>query len=528
MGASIVGLGKSLGHALGTAARTIKSGAPYEQGGSILERTVPYQNETGNWELSNVLFSDIVALSPAAMYRTQPHLRTVVSFMARNIAQLGLHSFDRVSDSDRQRLTSDVTAKLFKQPNAYHTGYELIYALVSDLALNDDAYWHVTVNLDSPSGWQILPINAAWVQGVKGGNAFRPDYYTIQKPNGMSYDIPANQIIAFHGWNPTLATGGISPVTTLKEVLLEQVSALRYRNQVWDKGGRVGTVITRPAGATWTTEQKDRFLSAFRSAYTGNHGSQAGGIPLLEDGMTMQRMGFSAKEDDYIEGTKLALGTVAAVFHINPTMIGQLDAANYSNVQAFAAGLFGHTLGPVIQMIEARINAFLLPMIGAKDTAYVEFNVAEKLKGNFEARAAIMQSAVGGPWMSVNEARALDNRPPIEGGDDVLSPLNMTAVGAEPVEVAPPVLPPVEPEPVALPPAEAPPKAITVNSDADPLASFLARQRRSALSAKGAGKTDWWDEARWARELTAAMPDLDADTVKSINATAKAEMESSC
>jgi hypothetical protein len=34
-------------------------------------------------------------LTPAQMWATQPHLRTVVSFLARNIAQLGLHSFER-------------------------------------------------------------------------------------------------------------------------------------------------------------------------------------------------------------------------------------------------------------------------------------------------------------------------------------------------------------------------------------------------------------------------------------------------
>lgn len=433
MGAPIVGLGKNIGRALGSAAHYIKSGAPFEQGGSILERTVPYMNEYGGWNVSNLLVRDVVGMSPATMYRSQPHLRTVVSFMARNIAQLGIHSFDRVSDTDRQRLNDDVTAKLFRRPNPYDTRYELITSLVSDLALYDNAYWHVT-EAASESGWQILPIKASTVVGTKGGNAYRPDTYTVQLFSGRTVDIPADQVIPFHGWDPVSNTTGTSPVDTLKEVLTEQLSALKYRNQVWDKGGRVGTVITRPASTPWTGEQKDRFLSAFRSAFTGNSGSQAGGIPLLEDGMTMQKMGFSAKEDDYVEGSKLSLTTVAGVYHVNPSFLGINDQTNYANMKAFRQGLYGETLGPVIQMIEGRINGFLLPMIDAQPTAYVEFNVAEKLKGDFETRAAVMQSAIGGPWMTVNEGRALDNRAPVDGGDSVSTPLNMTTVGAEPVE----------------------------------------------------------------------------------------------
>ena len=40
-----------------------------------------------------------------------------------------------------------------------------------------------------------------------------------------------------------------------------------------------------------------------------------------------------------------------------------------------------------------------------------------------------MQSATGGPWMTRNEARAMQNRPPLEGGDDLIVPLNVIAGG---------------------------------------------------------------------------------------------------
>lgn len=49
----------------------------------------------------------------ATLYRMQPNIRTCVDFLSRNIAQLGLHVFRRVTDTDRLRLTDhDLAARL--------------------------------------------------------------------------------------------------------------------------------------------------------------------------------------------------------------------------------------------------------------------------------------------------------------------------------------------------------------------------------------------------------------------------------
>ena len=79
-----------------------------------------------------------------------------------------------------------------------------------------------------------------------------------------------------------------------------------------------------------------------------------------------------------------------------------------------------------------RINAFLLPLIGADPyKTYVEFDLQEKLKGSFEEQAAIMQTATGRPWMMVDEARAYMNLPklPDGQGEGLVIPLNVEVNG---------------------------------------------------------------------------------------------------
>ena len=82
-------------------------------------------------------------------------------------------------------------------------------------------------------------------------------------------------------------------------------------------------------------------------------------------------------------------------------------------------------------MFQQRINAFLLPMIGADRNTYVEFDLQEKLKGSFEEQASIMQTATGRPWMTVDEARAHMNLPqlPDGQGEGLVIPLNVEVSG---------------------------------------------------------------------------------------------------
>lgn len=462
-----------------------------------------YQQNSGAANIVSIDFTSILGQTPAELWRTQPHLRTVVDFLGRNIAQLAVKPYRRASDQDRQSASDSAVAKVLRRPNAGMTSFELFRGLVSDLALWDRAYW--LVQPDDSGGWTIRPIPAAWVTGTYGGDLFAPAGFNVTPPSGRSISIPAEKVLHFHGWNPSSLVKSASPVETLRMILAEQIHAVTFRDQRWRNGGRVGAVLERPASDTeWTDAQRKRFAEDWKSRY-GADGTNAGGTPILEDGMTLKQVGFSAKEDEFVAASKLALTTVASVYHVNPTMIGVLDNANYSNVREFRRMLYGDTLGPIIAMIEDRLNAFLLPMIGEKPDVYVEFNIAEKLQGSFEEQAAVMSASVGGPWMTRNEARAKNNMPAIDGGDELIVPLNVIEGGqASPLDSAsPPKMGVVVRRKDETAKLKAAASEEHEKRTTEVLKAFYARQKRvvlNRLEAK-ASTPDWWDEARWNKEL---------------------------
>lgn len=442
--------------------------------------------------------------SPSSLWRTQPHLRTVVSFLARNTAQLGVHVFERLDETDRKRDRTSPVALSLQFPDAMMTTYDLIYALVGDLMLYDRAYWLVLPTPGGRSPFTLRRLPPSWVERVEG-DPFEVSEYTVSL-DGRSVTVPASQILDFTGYSPSRPVGGSPTVEALRATLQEQVEAAKYRGQVWKRGGRVSAVLQRPKDAPkWSDAAREAFREDWYAKYTGS-GSRAGGTPLLEDGMTLQRIDFNAQEQQFVEAAKLSLTTVAAAFHVNPTMIGQNDGANYSNVREFRRMLYGDTLGPLLAQIEARLNTFLIPMLGVDPTRfYVEFNIREKLEGSFDEQASALQTSTGGPWMTRAEARARMNLPYVEGTDELIVPLNVVEGGqASPTDSGSQNEKPkmaVSRMKVRRTRVKAADEAHAAAVE-DVVKAAFKRQEKAVRSRLGAkADAEWWDADRWDTEL---------------------------
>ena len=466
----------------------------------------------------------IDGMSPAQMFRTQPHLRTVVSFLARNVAQLGLHTFERVSDTDRKRDRQSPVARALHQPDVNMTTYDLIYALVGDMALYDAAYWYVGPSSQVSGGTMIRRFPPSWVTPIMA-NAFEVKAYRVSY-DGRYVDIDPANILAFTGYAPGRPGGGSPTIEALKDTLKEQIEASRYRGQVWKRGGRVSAVLERPKDApAWSPEAREQFREDWYAKYTGR-GPKAGGTPILEDGMTLKRIDFNAQEQQFVEGAKLALATVASAFHVNPTMVGQLDNANYSNVREFRRMLYGDTLGPMLAQIEDRLNTFLLPMLDVDPARYyVEFNINEKLQGSFEEQAAVMSTLVGRPIMSADEGRARFNLPAM-GGDaaQLVTPLNVLIGGqASPRDSGSQNLRSggvraIKSDAQGVRFKARAPQSYEAKA-AQVLTRFFARQRSAVLAALGSkADGDWWDAERWDAELSDDLYALALSTAAHVSA----------
>jgi HK97 family phage portal protein len=365
----------------------------------------------------------------SALWRSHGSVRTVVDFLGRNIASLGLHVFERVGDTDRRRLTAHPLAQLMATPNPWTTHYDFFDSMVRDLAIFDR---FLAVKLKGASGKSSLMRIPPTMFSPVGGTWFMAEGFEVKGSKGK-VTYPADQVVYLSGYSPKGDIGGVSSIESLRAVLAEEYEAARMRAQTFRNGARMSGYLKRPVSApAWTPDGRDRFRAGWRSQYTGG-GPEAGGTPVLEDGMEFMPAAQSARDLQYIESRKLTREEVASAYFIPPPMIGLLDKATFSNIKEQHKHLYQDTLGPWLQRISQALELQLLADFGGSDNIYLEFNLEEKMRGSFEEQAAQIQMAVGGPYMTRNEGRAMRNLSAIEGGDDIIVPLNVS-LGTKPAE----------------------------------------------------------------------------------------------
>lgn len=461
----------------------------------------------------------------AAIFREQPAVRTVVLFLARNIAQLGLPVFRRIGDNDRERLTEHALAKLLSRPNSFTTGFRFKRSLVADMAIYDCALWLKTRENNEPALMRIPP----WMFKAGGDNWLRPEFFTIEGARGK-VNIDAANFLYLHGYNPTDDRLGSSPLESLRRILAEEYSAGQMREQVLRNGARMAGYIKRPKDASdWSEAARNRFKTGWRSQYSGWSATEAGGTPILEDGMDFVPAGQSAVDLQYVEARKLTREEVASAFFIPPPMVGILDHATFGNIEEQHKMLYADTLGPWLEEIQQEIELQLMPEFLDIKGLYVEFNLAEKLKGSFEEQAKSIQTMVGAPVMTRNEGRSRLNLPRIDGGDALIVPLNVLEGGqASPTDSAPDGalsafrIPAKARQAIAVGMKVRPAQSYTTKAR-QVLEKYFARQEavvRSALGAKA--DAEWWNGDRWDEELSA---ELYALSLTVTTATARKQLE---
>ncbi len=479
--------------------------------------------------------AQVLNLTARQLYNSQDNLAAVVNFLANSIAQLPLKVYVRDGDDDRKRDRDSNAAKTLWRPNSDQTEYEFIRALLVEYYVFGCVYVWVLPDPDSESGQQLRIIPTDWVMSTEKTTSYAPGKITVTSSIAGTVEIPRTEFVRFSMYAPGNPGGYVSPISALRQTLEEQIQAGRFRRELWKSSGRLNAQIVRPKDVQpWSEETKKRWIEAFREAW-GANGSRAGSIPLMEDGMEIKTFNASFKEQQWVESVKLSREAVAAAYRINPSLVWHSDTQTYASSKDNARALYAECLGPDLQMLQQRINSFLLPMIGAAPGTYVEFDLTEKLKGDFEQRASVMQSSVGGPWLTRNEARRDNNLPPVPGGDELITPLNVIMGGqASPQDTH-------MGQNAALVACKCGKHTKAAEDTEDTeivtgakvsqkeqdevgavLEKFFKRQQKSVASRIGAD-ADWWNADRWNKELADDLePVLDGIADRHGTAVAKA------
>lgn len=356
------------------------------------------------------------------IWRTQPSVRKVVGFIARNVASVPWKVYQRVDDHDRQRRSRSPAEAVLRQPSRFVTSFRLLQRLTVDKCLYDR--WAVVV-VASPAGPVLrrIPPSRLVLDSDGFGEVERIGFVAA---DGGVADLTPFAVAFGTGWHSHSADG-VSPLHTLHELLQEQTNAVRWRNAKWDQAPKMSGVLKRPVGAPrWKDEDRARWKLGWRAFVEGD----AGGTPILEEGMEYEDLRDATKPVDAkdIEGRQLTDAEVASAYYIAPELVGA-RAGSFGSVAAFRQMLFGPALGPHLDEFQQAFNAEIVPALDVHRGIYGELDRWTQVNGSPLEQAKVLSTLVGAPIMTRNEGRGPLNLPQVDGGDELVTPLNVTEGG---------------------------------------------------------------------------------------------------
>lgn len=236
-------------------------------------------------------------------------------------------------------------------------------------------------------------------------------YFTFGNHHFSQYDIMHIKGMCLPG-----ALRGVSPLKAARDVLAGASKAQDYGIALFDNSSVPPAVIEMP-----DAEDDASMTKAKRVATTWNetHGgtSNAGKVGVLIGGATLKTIAVTPEDAQWLETRKFGIQEIARFYGVPPHLI-----ADSSNSTSWGSGLaeqnlaFGQlSLRPWLERIEDG-HGRLLTTHGLPDV-FIKLNLDALLRADLSDRYASYAVGIASHFLTINEARRLEDLPPVPWGD---------------------------------------------------------------------------------------------------------------
>lgn len=306
---------------------------------------------------------------------------------------------------DQQRTRGGVTvdvarSPLFTQPQAGVTLSTWLYQLWSSILTDGNAYGLVT-DLQAngyPATMELLdPTLVTWRPVAdRGWQASVDDVPLDIWPNGPLWHVP---IFTTPG-----RPYGMSPIQNAKQSISAGLSAERFGADFFTNGGTPNGVLY--ADAELSADQARAIKSSFVQSTSGNREPAVMGA-----GLRYERLSVSPDEAQFLDSQRFTVEQIARIYGVAPEMIGGATSGSsvtYANREQRAADFLTFGLMPYLVALEDSLST-LVPQ-----PQRVKFNVDGVLRSDLKTRYESHAIAITNGFLTVDEVRELEDRPPLE------------------------------------------------------------------------------------------------------------------
>jgi HK97 family phage portal protein len=348
-----------------------------------------------------------------------------VRVISETIGSLPLHVYQRRNTGGKTIYREHPLYKLLhSQPNSWQTSFEFREMMQAHFELRGNAYAYKSMD-QRGNVLELLPLHPDRVE-VKQLRDMSLEYHVQLGEGAERVVLRQDQVFHLRGLSSNGYTGR-STLADAREIIGVAIATQEFAGRFYKNDATPSVVLQHPGKLS--KEVADRIRDSWNTAFAGSGNARK--TAVLEEGMQIERLTLSAEDAQFLETRKFQRSEIAGLFRVPAHLIGDLERATFSNIEAQQIDFVMHCIRPRLVRWE---QALMRDLFVKPELYFPEHNVEGLLRGDAKSRFDAYAIGRNWGWLSVNEIRERENLNPIPEGDVYLQPLNMVAAG-QPVAV---------------------------------------------------------------------------------------------
>jgi HK97 family phage portal protein len=338
--------------------------------------------------------------------------------ISQTLATLPLGLFERDANGNKRAITQhDLYGLLHDSPNADQTAVEFWEGRGLGLCTAGNGYAEKMQRANgSLIALERMPCDTA-VRRLDNG-ALEYSFYD----RGKLEKLPESKVFHIRGFGD--GDVGMSPVSYARQTLGIATATEKATGQTFGKGMRAKGFLTTPKRLD--AEQRAQAQKNLVDPFLGPNGKTWG---ILEGGFDFKTVNITPHDAELILSRKFNVEDICRWLGVPPIMVGHSAEGQTmwgTGVASIMSAWLMTGLRPYLVRVEQAAKKRLLTPGERARGIFIEFNVEGLLRGDANVRGEFYNKLVQVGALTPNEARALENRSPLEGGDDLL--INSTLI----------------------------------------------------------------------------------------------------
>jgi len=325
--------------------------------------------------------------------------------IAKVVANMPVDEIEYLPNGKRRRV--DEPRQIVTSPSVLVSQEDWVYQCGQSMLGRGNGYGFIAaVGRD---GW---PTRVEWMPPSQV-SVVRRNWLDVPEYRLAGVPLDHQSVVHVRRWVMPGEVVGLSPIEFAASTVGANLAAQDYVSEWYTQGGHPTIVLSsdQPIPNEEAAQKvKDRWIQAT----TGDH------VAVIGAGLKADTVQITPAEAAWLEITNAQAVDIARIYGVPPEMIGaaphNASSVTYANRAERAVDFLVFNITPWVRKIE-KMWSGLLPA-----GRVVKLNTDALLQLDPKAKVEMYERLIRVGLRSRNELRALDDQPPIPGGDDYLWP----------------------------------------------------------------------------------------------------------